>query len=293
MDVHQTFTRDEWIGQGRAWATAPHGLKKIAAGFFLIPQVHEHELLPSPFLPIAKLLEFRLPLQNATVTAPQPAQYFSTIAPDIDDAALMLRVGHLAIPDTKTVNKLFACSCQCWLDGVQSVIYNVYDDCDIPLEVVSEHLSSGHLELYTVLAEHDKAGFPLSYCLLSTTGTDDLGKRKKALEAWTRKLRHDYGFIPVFIHVDKDMAKDVWKAKIQLCWWHFRRAVRTPYNSQRAHAEFAFIDPLFKPLGRADPTEHEGGFAPLIFGRIGGRGLLLARTPPFVKIIESMFWLNV
>ncbi|KAJ6549876.1 hypothetical protein B0H19DRAFT_1264768 [Mycena capillaripes] len=122
MDVHQLFRRDEWITQGWSWATAPPGLKKIGAEFFMIPQVHEQELLPSPFLPIAKLLEFQLPLQNTTVTAPQPAQYFSTVAPDIDDTALMLRIRHLAIPDAKTVNKLLPCSRQCWLDGVQSVI---------------------------------------------------------------------------------------------------------------------------------------------------------------------------
>jgi len=48
------------------------------------------------------------------------------------------------------------------------------------------------------------------------------------------------------------MAKVVWKAKISLCWWHLRRAVRTrlangklsttPYNVERAQAEFSFID---------------------------------------------------
>ncbi|KAJ6523472.1 hypothetical protein DFH09DRAFT_1329961 [Mycena vulgaris] len=115
--------------------------------------------------------------------------------------------------------------------------------------------NSKHLELYTVMGEYDNVGFPLSYCLLSTTGSDDLGK--------------------LFIHVDKDMAeigmaRDVWNVKIQLCWWHLRRAVRTrleksklsttPYNAHCAHAEFIFIDLSFKPFGRADTTEHEGGF---------------------------------
>ncbi|KAJ7491613.1 hypothetical protein B0H11DRAFT_1911879 [Mycena galericulata] len=106
-------------------------------------------------------------------------------------------------------------------------------------------------------------------------GADDLGKRKRALEAWARELRDKYGVIPVFVHLDKDMAeigmaKDVWDAKIQLCWWHLRKAVRTrlqqnklsttPYNAIRARSEFAFIDLAFKPSGRADPKEHEGGF---------------------------------
>ncbi|KAJ7937453.1 hypothetical protein B0H13DRAFT_2302616 [Mycena leptocephala] len=113
--------------------------------------------------------------------------------------------------------------------------------------------NSKHLELYTVLAEHDNAGFPLSYCLLSTTGSDDLGKRKRALEAWARKLRDEYGVIPIFIHTDKDMA-EIGMARDK------SKLSTTPYNAQCAHAEFAFIIVTFKPPGRADPAEHEGGF---------------------------------
>ncbi|KAJ6558714.1 hypothetical protein B0H10DRAFT_2120560 [Mycena sp. CBHHK59/15] len=124
MDTENLFKKSDWIGQGKAWATVPPRVKKIAADFFSIPQALESELLPSPYLPIAKLLEHPFPLQNAAVTASQPAQYFSTTAPDVNDTALMLRIRHLAIPDSKTVNKLIACSRQCWLDGFQSVIYS-------------------------------------------------------------------------------------------------------------------------------------------------------------------------
>ncbi|KAJ7881737.1 hypothetical protein B0H14DRAFT_3759288 [Mycena olivaceomarginata] len=70
-----------------------------------------------------KLLEFPLPLES-TAVAPQPAQYFSKSVPDITDDALILRVRRLPIPDRKTVNKLLANSRQCWLDGVQSVVYS-------------------------------------------------------------------------------------------------------------------------------------------------------------------------
>ncbi|KAL0945140.1 hypothetical protein HGRIS_004293 [Hohenbuehelia grisea] len=131
-----------------------------------------------------------------------------------------------------------------------------------------------NLELYSVLAEYDNTGFPLSYCLLSTAGAIDIGKRTKALEAWTSVLRDTYGVIPHFVHVDKDMAeigmsRAVWPhAKIQICWWHLRRAVRsrlgntklstTPYAPARAHAEFPFIDPEFRPTGAEDPQESEG-----------------------------------
>jgi len=31
----------------------------------------------------------------------------------------------------------------------------------------------------------------------------------------------------------------------------------TPYNTERAHAEFSFINKSFCPTGRADPNEHE------------------------------------
>jgi len=102
----------------------------------------------------------------------------------------------------------------------------------------------------------------------------DVGKRKKALTAWVECLRDKYGVNPTFTHTDKDMAeigmlRDVWSVKIQLCWWHLRKAVRerlskkklatTPYNAHRARAEFTFVDLTFVPYGKADATEYEGG----------------------------------
>ena len=124
------------------------------------------------------------------------------------------------------------------------------------------------------MAEHDNAGFPLSYCLLSTATSVDIHKRTKALTAWANCLRDTYGVIPKFAHVDKDMAeigmlRTSWKLKIQLCWWHMRKAVRerlskgklatTPYNVSRVRAEFAFISLAFVPYGKPDTTEYEGG----------------------------------
>ncbi|KAJ7577209.1 hypothetical protein C8J56DRAFT_899293 [Mycena floridula] len=85
----------------------------------------------------------------------------------------------------------------------------------------------------------------------ATSQAVGIGKRKRALEAW---------------------AKDVWKAKIQLCWWHMREALKrrlalaklstTPYNPTRANQCFPFIDPQFKPPGHPDKKEHEGGQLP-------------------------------
>ncbi|KAK7456463.1 hypothetical protein VKT23_010712 [Stygiomarasmius scandens] len=135
--------------------------------------------------------------------------------------------------------------------------------------------NSRHLELYSVMAEHDNAGFPISYCLLSTAESMDQQKRTKALTTWASQLRDKYGVNPRFIHLDKDMAeigmaRDVWShAKIQLCLWHLRRAVReclakpklstTPYNPLRAHLEFNFVDINFCPFTPADTEESEGG----------------------------------
>jgi hypothetical protein len=80
------------------------------------------------------------------------------------------------------------------------------------------------------MVKHDNAGFPLSYCLLSTASAIDIGKHTKTLTLWADCLCDTYGVIPVFAHVDKDMAeigmlRTSWVLKIQLCWWHMRKAV--------------------------------------------------------------------
>ena len=63
-------------------------------------------------------------------------------------------------------------------------------------------------------------------------------------------------------------VKEVWDPKIQLCWWHLKKAVRerlkkkklstTPYNAADAHTGFPFIDPQFVSGGRSDARETEG-----------------------------------
>ena len=86
-------------------------------------------------------------------------------------------------------------------------------------------------------------------------------------------MKEAYNIHPTFVHVDKDMAeinavKEVWNPKIQLCWWHLKKAVRerlkktklstTPYNVVEAHAKFSFIDLQFTPNGRSDARETKG-----------------------------------
>jgi hypothetical protein len=148
-------------------------------------------------------------------------------------------------------------------------------NCGSLLTYKIDNTNSKHLELYSIMGEYDNAGFPLTYCLLSTATAIDTGKRKKAIAAWSRCLRDKYGVSPVFIHSDKDMGEigavqDTWEAKINLCWWHLRRAVRTrlaksklatsPYNVNRAIAEFIFIKRDFIPPGTGvDIDDYEGG----------------------------------
>jgi len=125
------------------------------------------------------------------------------------------------------------------------------------------------------MGEHDNAGFPLTYCLLSTATAVDQGKHTNTLSTWAKCLCDKYGIEPKFIHVDKDMAeigctKMIWTAKINLCWWHLRQAVRTqlakaklsttPYNLDRAGAEYQFISTDFTPPGtQTDIDDYEGG----------------------------------
>ena len=128
------------------------------------------------------------------------------------------------------------------------------------------------------MGEYDNAGFPLTYCLLTTAQAVSNGKRKQALQNWAQQLKERYGVIPRFVHVDKDMseigmAQAVWQlAKIMICWWHMKRAINkriatakistTPYTSKcanAAHKLFSFIDATFRPSGRPDKNECEGG----------------------------------
>ncbi|OCH83594.1 hypothetical protein OBBRIDRAFT_742933, partial [Obba rivulosa] len=65
--------------------------------------------------------------------------------------------------------------------------------------------NSRHLELYSIMAEYDIAGFPFSYCLLSTASSIDIKKRTKALRIWAEQVRDRYDIHPSFVHVNKDI----------------------------------------------------------------------------------------
>ena len=144
----------------------------------------------------------------------------------------------------------------------------------------TDNTNSSNLELYSIMGEYDNAGFPLTYCLLSTAEVLKIGKWKKAPNAWASVLYDKYSITPVFAHTNKDMAEigmlqDVWASvKVQLCWWHWQKAVQewfsknklstTPYNPKCAHLKYAFIDTAFVPPGHADPHGYKGGMHDII-----------------------------
>ncbi|KAJ7315104.1 hypothetical protein DFH08DRAFT_820706 [Mycena albidolilacea] len=124
MNSNNGYKKSDWIGKQKARASAPPALRKIAS---LQTLEHYSDLVPSPYLPITKMLEFTLLLQNATATPLRPPQFFILEAPDSDDQALVLRVQRLPIPDSKTINKLLASYRRAWLEGAQSVFYSHFD----------------------------------------------------------------------------------------------------------------------------------------------------------------------
>ena len=136
---------------------------------------------------------------------------------------------------------------------------------------------------------------------MTTATSVEHRKRTRALEAWAAILRNEYGLLPRFIHTDKDLAeigasRQVWpEAKHQLCWWHQREAIRrrlkgnlptSPYNPQRANCEHAFINTEFKPIGRTDPNDIEGGVPGEICEQGGNANItaLASDDPNLIKI---------
>ncbi|KAF8187850.1 hypothetical protein K438DRAFT_1764560 [Mycena galopus ATCC 62051] len=72
--------------------------------------------LPSEFLLVAKMLEFTVPLESPAKGAWQPAQYFSTNAPDTSDGNTVSCLRRPPIPELKVIKKVLAYGEQAWLD---------------------------------------------------------------------------------------------------------------------------------------------------------------------------------
>lgn len=94
------------------------------------------------------------------------------------------------------------------------------------------------MDLFAVLAEIDGTGLPLAYCLLDVVKSPnesgklraDLGAKTDVLKQFLQRLK-GLEFNPRCFAIDKDQAeisavRSVWpEAKIQLCYWHVKRAV--------------------------------------------------------------------
>ncbi|KAF7329636.1 SWIM-type domain-containing protein [Mycena kentingensis (nom. inval.)] len=135
--------------------------------------------------------------------------------------------------------------------------------------------NSRNLELYAIMGELDNAGFPIAYCLLTTASAISQGKRKKSLSAFLSCVKAAYGINPEFTHVDKDTGEISAlqaifpRAKVSICWWHVDDAVgkrlrkaklsTTPYKPAVARQQFDFIALDFRPVGKPDKDEYEGG----------------------------------
>ncbi|KAI6030965.1 hypothetical protein F5J12DRAFT_779973 [Pisolithus orientalis] len=103
-----------------------------------------------------------------------------------------------------------------------------------------------HLELYSVLAEYDNAGFPLIQKPYNS-----------GLLAFVTIIMFTHGL---------SMSTRIWQKL--LCWWHLWRAVqewlareklsKTPYHLLWANHEFSFISVDFQPLSTPDVAKFEG-----------------------------------
>ncbi|KAJ7769944.1 hypothetical protein B0H16DRAFT_1516884 [Mycena metata] len=115
MSPETPFKASDWIGQGNTMAAAPPRVHRAAKEHFAIPQEFYFDLLPSPMISIAKMVDFTVPLEAIPNGAIQPAQFFSQVAPDRVDKDTIFRLRRLPIPERKIIRKLATASRQAWL----------------------------------------------------------------------------------------------------------------------------------------------------------------------------------
>ncbi|KAJ6474184.1 hypothetical protein C8R45DRAFT_1103172 [Mycena sanguinolenta] len=118
-------------------------VKRMVADSFLIPQELEFDLLPSPYLSIAKMLEFSLPVQPSLAGLR-----------DLRTTNTALHEGLMQTP----VTDLPA------VDAEEEAYttHEVYDDYDIPLDVVSDHVRSGGSSVASNFTVSDDGGIARS-----------------------------------------------------------------------------------------------------------------------------------
>ncbi|KID82058.1 hypothetical protein MGU_10628 [Metarhizium guizhouense ARSEF 977] len=111
--------------------------------------------------------------------------------------------------------------------------------------------NSGGMDLFAVLAEVEGTGVPLAYCLVELlkppqanpaekkTVRADPGATTYIIQQFLERLKF-FGFNPRCVAIDKDSSEiaavtAVWPGvKVQLCYWHVKRAVSTRLNSSKS-----------------------------------------------------------
>ncbi|KAJ6093841.1 hypothetical protein N7499_003172 [Penicillium canescens] len=111
--------------------------------------------------------------------------------------------------------------------------------------------NSGGMDLFAVLAEVEGTGVPLAYCLVELLKPPqanlaegkpvraDPGAMTYIIQQFLERLKI-FGFNPRCVAVDKDPSElaavtTVWPGvKVQLCYWHVKRAVGTKLNSSKS-----------------------------------------------------------
>jgi hypothetical protein len=106
--------------------------------------------------------------------------------------------------------------------------------------------NSGGLDLFAVLAEVEGVGIPLAYCLVAVLESPEKKRPHADPGAMTHILQQflecikGFGFNPRCIALDKDTAEiaavtTIWPdIKVQLCYWHVKRAVSIKLNSSKS-----------------------------------------------------------
>lgn len=110
--------------------------------------------------------------------------------------------------------------------------------------------NSGGMDLFAVLAEVEGTGVPIAYCLVELMKpSQDKSAEKKPIRAAPGAMTYIieqffkqlkcFGFNPRCFAIDKDPAEiaavnAIWPGvKIQLCYWHVKRAVSMKLNSSK------------------------------------------------------------
>ena len=141
------------------------------------------------------------------------------------------------------------------------------------LTYLIDNTNQAEFELYAVIGEHDNAGYPIAYCLLTTAMAIADSKRKLALASFLKHVRNTYQVHPTFTHTDKDPAEIgaceiAWPGrKHVICRWHWQKAVHerlckpalatTKYDATAAHLVYSFINTHFVPDMKPDPKDDE------------------------------------